>query len=109
MPAPSTDPRYPIQFRIGRGLLARVDKAAWDLGVSRNTWVAEAVQARLRNGKTVRGRVTAAELMNDRVALMARFDELTLELLNEAAEEDDSTRTTWILDAILMALLRKGH
>lgn len=104
------DRKYPLQFRIGRRFLDRIGTAAENEGVSRNTWIMEAIQRRLkRPGKSCRWKVSAQELMSDRLAIMVRVDALTLDLLNEAAaDEGTDSRTIWIIDACLASLARRG-
>lgn len=104
------DAKYAIQFRIGKRFLERVTAAAENEGISRNTWIMEAIQRRLkRPDRSCRYKVSADELMSERLAIMVRVDELTLELLNEAAEESGAdSRTIWIVDACLASLARRG-
>ena len=101
-------PQYPVPFRIGRRLLVKIQGAADNEGVSRNTWIKEAIQRRLEGRPLLPIKTTAEELFSDRVPMMVRLDELTLDLLNEETDAGEGmTRTLWILDACLSSLQRK--
>lgn len=102
---PTLDPKAPIQVRFGSGLLQRIDAAATEVGVSRNTWIAEAADKHLsRNGARKRYHTTAEELMADRTMFMVRLEPLLVGLIDEAAAWRGLTRTIWLMDACLAAL-----
>ena len=101
---PLVEKKTAVQLRFGKGLLARINRAADEVGVSRNTWINEAADKHLTNGKRRRYRATATELMAKRVAIMIRMDPLAVELVDEAATDAGVTRTIWIMDACLAAL-----
>jgi len=107
-PLPIVDPKKTsVQLRFGKGLLTRIDRMAEEIGISRNTWVSEAADKHLTNGKPVRYRTTAAELMAGRVAIMLRMDPIAVDLIDEAAKEEGVSRTIWLMDACLAALKRE--
>lgn len=102
---PVVDPKKTtVQLRLGKELLTRIDAVAAEIGVSRNTWVSEAADRYLSNGRHRRYWTTAAELMADRIAVMVRLDPMAVALIDEAAGERGLTRTIWIMDACLAAI-----
>lgn len=102
------DDKVSVQMRLGAGLLKRIDKAAWEAGISRTVWVQEAADRALLNGKPRRYRTTATELMARRTAIMIRMDTSAVGLIDEQAKERGVTRTVWLIDACL-ASLRNGQ
>ena len=101
-------PRWPVQFRLGEALLRQVDHAAAVEGVSRNQWLVSAIQGLLELGKPMPYKFTARKLLKDKVTTMVRVDGLTLELMDEACDEENMVRTVFLLDAGLTKLRMNG-
>lgn len=102
------EPRVPVQFRIGEGMLARLQHAVESSGQSRTGWVREACHDLLETGKPLRVKLTAAELLANRVTLMVRLEPFLVEMIDEACEERGVSRTVWILDACLTKMRQNG-
>ncbi len=102
-------PKVPVQFRIGKALLERVDDAVlYSDHNSRNLWMVEAIENQLEDGEPTPYLVTATMLLQDKETIMVRLPVLTLELVDEECDEREMDRTVWLLDAMLSQLAKNG-
>lgn len=99
-----TTDKYPVQFRLGQYLLAKVDEAVEQSGKSRNQWMIDAIHRYIERGESARYPITAEQILAHKVTLMVRVDSITLELVNEQCDDREIPRTVWLLDACISML-----
>lgn len=102
-----TPPRYSAQFKIGKVLLAMIDRRRKP-GVSRNRWMEEAVVSYLEKGEATPCKLTAEWLLAEKETVMIRLDPLLLSLVDEQCDEKQIPRTVWLMDACLSKIAGKG-
>ena len=98
---------YSIGLRLSSTLLERIHQHCLLSNESRNKWLLRAARMMLKRGYPIRAKTTARELLIGKQPITFRVDPLTLELIDEACDEDDLTRTVWIMDAILSRLAKQ--
>jgi hypothetical protein len=96
--------RVQIQFRLGARLLSKIDAAAEEERITRNEWLMRACVDKLaRVG--VPGVFNAAELTAERVPVLFRVHADLKRLIDRDYQGNDiSTRTMWLVEAILGSL-----
>jgi hypothetical protein len=100
----SNKERMCIQLRFGRSLLLKIDKSAAKLGISRNSWISEAMVNYLIH-PTVKCRIASANmLLTDKVSCMIRLDPQLVTVVDEALAGTKINRTVWATDACLARL-----
>ena len=97
----------PIQFRIGKLLLERIDKQAKKENKSRNEWIKQAALTLADSENEKPLRITASELLCNRRVLTIRLEPYLVELMDILCEEKKQTRTVWLLNACMSKLSKK--
>lgn len=92
---------YSIGMRFSTPLLERIKTHSLLVGESRNTWLLGAAHRQIKRGGPLKAKTTARELLVDKQPFIFRVDPLTLELIDEACDEDNVNRTVWMMDAAL--------
>jgi hypothetical protein len=97
-----------LQFKVGRLLFIRIDRARVIADVSRNHWIGIAINHQIYNTDPTSANTSAEEILNDKITIVIRVDPLIAELINEICEDRNVSRTIWLIDACL-GLLEKGR
>jgi hypothetical protein len=98
------DDRVQIQFRIGRALVDKIDKAAEVDEVKRNDWMIDAVISKL-NDQHSPGPFTATEVTANRIPILFRVGRKVRDRIDRDVKRGNiSSRTMWMIEAILSHL-----
>lgn len=96
-----------IQFKLGRVLLNLMQFHYEKQGMSRNTWITSAVLHLLQRDKPRPIRISAEELLSNKITVQARLDKELVDLIDEVCTEKKIPRTIFVTDAILTKLSRR--
>ena len=95
------------QFRISRALIDIID--ANTVKGQRSQWIANAITKYMRSKKNRRKmKISAVELLTDKVTVLLRVDISLLDRLDEYCEVRKISRTVVLLDACISRLVREG-
>jgi hypothetical protein len=98
--------RVQIQFRAGAALISRIDEAADEDQITRNYWLCRACLRHLRR-KRKPGRFSAVEITSQRLPVLFRLPAEDRDRIDQqCAASGMSSRTMWLIEAILAELER---
>ena len=98
--------KHLVQFRMGKQLRTRIDEKAKASGISRNTWMINAITTLADLGRPEPLAMTASELLADKVTIPLWLSQDMLDHVDNWCKQAGQSRTLWLLDACTTQLAR---